>query len=294
MIKMKKSLVCILLCLVLALSFAACKNDKDENDGGGNGSVSDAVEGTTSSYDDIISALEGLDSANSSSDTVTATEPETMPKGDVIKDNNAASGIKKTRFYTFFNNLNTKDNMTFSATCSSNIQGATGSIPIKVAQSGKKSYMSIKTPLQNGVYMTFNTIYNGKDCYVVFPELKMYMAMSSEDLGDVNGALGSISSITSSMDYESMEYISTSKIKSGNTTYICEEYKQNSSTIKFYFTGKNDDLVKMEIISEDGIMVFDNIHVSGTVEQSLFELPSGYTDMSKLYASGGTLPGISR
>lgn len=293
MIKMKKSLICLLLCLVLALSFAACKKDGNETDGD-NTAASDETEGTTSSYEDIISALEGLDSSDSSSDTVVATEPVTMPKGDVIKDNAAASNIKKTRLYAFFDGLNSKDNMTFSATCSSNIQGATGSIPIKVAQSGKKSYMSIKTPLQNGVYMTFNTIYNGKEYYVVFPELKMYMAMDGEDLGDVNSALGSMSSITSSMDYENMEYVSTSKIKDGDTTYICEEYKQNSSTIKCYFSGKNDDLVKMEIISEEGIMVLDNVKVSGDVDQSLFNLPSNYTDMSKLYASGGSLTGSAK
>lgn len=292
MIKMKKSLVCILLCLVLALSFAACKKNDGENNGDGDSSTLSEAENTTSSYEDIISALEGLDSSDSSSDTVVATEPETMPKGDVIKNDAAASNIKKTRVYKFFNSLSSKDNMTFSATCSSNIQGATGSIPIKIAQSGKKIYMSIKTPLQNGVYMTFNTIYDGKKCYVVFPELKMYMATEGDGIEDVNDTLGSLSSITSMLDYEDMEYVSTSKVKSGDTTYICEEFKQNSTTTKFYFTGTNDDLVKMEIISEEGVMVLDNVQVSGSVDQSLFSVPSSYTDISKLYGTDGNFSGI--
>lgn len=289
---MKKSILCIFLCLVLALSFAACKKDEGENTDN-NSTTLDAAMDTTSSYEEIVSALEGLDSIDSSSATVAATEPVTMPKGDTVKDNAAASNIKKTRVYKFFNSLNSKDNMMFSATCSSNIQGAAGSIPIKIAQSGKKVYMSIKTPLQNGVYMTFNSIYDGSKCYVVFPELKMYMAVDGDDIGDVNDTLGSLSSITSMLDYEDMEYVRTSKVTSGNTTYICEEFKQNSSTTKFYFTGKNDDLVKMEIISEDGIMVLDNIQVSGSVDQSLFNAPSGYTDISKLYGTGGALPGIA-
>ena len=66
------------MCLVLMLSFAACKN----KDGGSDTTAPDTTEGTTSSLEDIINALNGVDTTDSSNpaSTTEATEPETMPK----------------------------------------------------------------------------------------------------------------------------------------------------------------------------------------------------------------------
>ena len=79
MIKMKKAILCIFMCLVLMLSFAACKN----KDGSSDTTAPDTTEGTTSSLEDIINALNGVDTTDSSNpaSTTEATEPETMPKG---------------------------------------------------------------------------------------------------------------------------------------------------------------------------------------------------------------------
>lgn len=81
------------MCLVLMLSFAACKN----KDGGSDTTAPDTTEGTTSSLEDIINALNGVDTTDSSNpaSTTEATEPETMPKGHEIKDNGAKKDIKK-------------------------------------------------------------------------------------------------------------------------------------------------------------------------------------------------------
>ena len=53
MIEMKKAILCIFMCLVLMLSFAACKN----KDGSSDTTAPDTTEGTTSSLEDIINAL---------------------------------------------------------------------------------------------------------------------------------------------------------------------------------------------------------------------------------------------
>ena len=102
MIKMKKAILCIFMCLVLMLSFAACKN----KDGGSDTTApaENTAEDTTSSLEDIINALNGVDTTDSSNpaSTTEATEPETMPKGHEIKDNGAKKDIKKTRFYAYF------------------------------------------------------------------------------------------------------------------------------------------------------------------------------------------------
>lgn len=283
MIKMKKAILCILMCLVLMLSFAACKN----KDGSSDTTAPDTTEGTTSSLEDIMSALSGLDSTDpSSADTTEATEPVTMPKGHEIKDNGAKKDIKKTRFYTYFQKNSKRDSYTMTATCSSNMQGASVNMPLTMVKSGKKAYMSMKAPLGNGVAMTMSFISDGQKFYMVFPEARMYLALDASEAGDVNEAMGSLSAI----DFEGMEYVKTSEVKADGKKYICEEYKSNDSTIKCYFYG--DELVKMEILSSESVLVCDDIKFSSKVDESLFKVPAGYTDISATYGTGGGFPGL--
>lgn len=283
MIKMKKATLCILMCLVLMLSFAACKN----KDGSSDTTAPDTTEGTTSSLEDIMSALSGLDSTDpSSADTTEATEPVTMPKGHEIKDNGAKKDIKKTRFYTYFQKNSKRDSYTMTATCSSNMQGASVNVPLTMVKSGKKAYMSMKAPLGNGVAMTMSFISDGQKFYMVFPEARMYLALDASEAGDVNEAMGSLSAI----DFEGMEYVKTSEVKADGKKYICEEYKSNDSTIKCYFYG--DELVKMEILSSEGVLVCDDVKFSSKVDESLFKVPAGYTDISATYGTGGGFPGL--
>lgn len=283
MIKMKKAILCIFMCLVLMLSFAACKN----KDGSSDTTAPDTTEGTTSSLEDIMSALSGLDSTDpSSADTTEATEPVTMPKGHEIKDNGAKKDIKKTRFYTYFQKNSKRDSYTMTATCSSNMQGASVNMPLTMVKSGKKAYMSMKAPLGNGVAMTMSFISDGQKFYMVFPEARMYLALDASEAGDVNEAMGSLSAI----DFEGMEYVKTSEVKADGKKYICEEYKSNDSTIKCYFYG--DELVKMEILSSEGVLVCDDIKFSSKVDESLFKVPAGYTDISATYGTGGGFPGL--
>ena len=286
MIKMKKAILCIFMCLVLMLSFAACKN----KDGSSDTTAPDTTEGTTSSLEDIINALNGVDTTDSSNpaSTTEATEPVTMPKGHEIKDNGAKKDIKKTRFYTYFQKNSKRDSYTMTATCSSNMQGASVNVPLTMVKSGKKAYMSMKAPVGNGVSMTMSFISDGDKFYMVFPEGRMYLAVDAGEAGDVNEAMNSLSAI----DFEGMEYVRTSEVKADGKKYICEEYKSNDSTIKCYFYG--DELVKMEILSSESVFVCDDIKFSSKVDESLFKVPAGYTDISTLYGSNGQFTGFSK
>ena len=284
MIKMKKAILCIFMCLVLMRSIASCKN----MDGSSDTSAPDTTEGTTSSLEDIINALNGVDTTDSSNpaSTTEATEPETMPKGHEIKDNGAKKNIIKTRFYTYFQKNSKRDSYTMTATCSSNMQGASVNVPLTMVKSGKKAYTSMKAPLGNGVAMTMSFISDGQKFYMVFPEARMYLALDASEAGDVNEAMGSLSAI----DFEGMEYVKTSEVKADGKKYICEEYKSNDSTIKCYFYG--DELVKMEILSSESVFVCDDIKFSSKVDESLFKVPAGYTDISASYGTGGGFPGL--
>lgn len=285
---MKKAILCIFMCLVLMLSFAACKNKDSGSDT--TAPAETTAEDTTSSLEDIISALSGADSTDPSNpaSTTEATEPETMPEGKEVKNNAAKSDIKKTRFYAYFQKNSKRDSFTMTATCSSNMQGTSANMPMTVVKSGKKSYMSMKAPVGNGISMTMSFISDGDKFYMVFPEGRMYLAVDAGEAGDVNEAMNSISAI----DFEGMEYVKTSEVKADGKKYICEEYKSNDSTIKCYFSG--DDLVKMEILSSQGVLVCNDIKFSSKVDESVFKVPSGYTDISTLYGSNGQFTGFSK
>ena len=123
---------------------------------------------------------------------------------------------------------------------------------------------------------------------MVFPDGRMYLAVDAGEAGDVNEAMNSLSAI----DFEGMEYVRTSEVKADGMKYICEEYKSNDSTIKCYFSG--DDLVKMEILSSQGVLVCNDIKFSSKVDASVFKIPSGYTDISTLYVSNGQFTGFSK
>ena len=291
MIKMKKAILCIFMCLVLMLSFAACKNkDSGSDTTAAPDGAGSSAEDTTSSLEDIINALNGVDTTGSSNpaSTTEATEPETMPEGKEVKNNAAKSDVKKTRFYAYFQKNSKRDSFTMTATCSSNMQGTSANMPMTVVKSGKKSYMSMKAPVGNGVSMTMSFISDGDKFYMVFPEGRMYLAVDAGEAGDVNEAMNSLSAI----DFEGMEYVKTSEVKADGKKYICEEYKSNDSTIKCYFSG--DDLVKMEILSSQGVLVCDDIKFSSKVDESVFKVPSGYTDISTLYGSNGQFTGFSK
>ncbi len=278
-IKMKKALVCILLCITLCASFAACKGENDNNSDSTSGNIAASDEGTTSSVEDIIKALNG-DTSDVSSEVTQATEPATMPEGKPIKDKSAASDVKNTRFFAYFKSVSTRDNFTMTATVSSNFEGASANMPMTIVRSGNKAYTSIKTPVANGVSMTITFISDGSKFYVLFPEGKMYMSMDAGEAGDVSESMNAISSL----DFSDMEYVKTTEVTSNGKKYICEEYKSGDSTVKCYFDSK-DSLIKMEMISSDGILVLDDITLSTKVDQDIFKVPSDYTDISTLYGT---------
>ena len=159
------------------------------------------------------------------------------------------------------------------------MQGASVNVPLTMVKSGKKAYMSMKAPVGNGVSMTMSFISDGDKFYMVFPEGRMYLAVDAGEAGDVNEAMNSLSAIDS-------------EVKADGKKYICEEYKSNDSTIKCYFSG--DDLVKMEILSSQGVLVCNDIKFSSKVDESVFKIPSGYTDISTLYGSNGQFTGFSK
>ena len=109
--------------------------------------------------------------------------------------------------------------------------------------------------------------------YVVLPTAKMYVKMSSDEIGNMD----ELKNIASSDG----TYVGSTKVKINGEDHTCEEYKSSDGTvIKYYFNSKKE-WKRMEVISEDEVAIYEITSFSNKADESIFSL-KGYADMSPL------------
>ena len=109
--------------------------------------------------------------------------------------------------------------------------------------------------------------------YVVLPTAKMYVKMSSDEIGNMD----ELKNIASSDG----TYVGSTKVKINGEDHTCEEYKSSDGTvIKYYFNSKKE-WKRMEVISEDEVAIYEITSFSNKADESIFSL-NGYADMSAL------------
>ena len=109
--------------------------------------------------------------------------------------------------------------------------------------------------------------------YVVLPTAKMYVKMSSDEIGNMD----ELKNIASSDG----TYVGSTKVKINGEDHTCEEYKSSDGTvIKYYFNSKKE-WKRMEVITEDEVAIYEISSFSNKADESIFSL-KGYADMSPL------------
>ena len=109
--------------------------------------------------------------------------------------------------------------------------------------------------------------------YVVLPTAKMYVKMSSDEIGNMD----ELKNIASSDG----TYVGSTKVKLNGEDHTCEEYKSSDGTvIKYYFNSKKE-WKRMEVITEDEVAIYEISSFSNKADESIFSL-KGYTDISPL------------
>ena len=109
--------------------------------------------------------------------------------------------------------------------------------------------------------------------YVVLPTAKMYVKMSSDEIGNMD----ELKNIASSDG----TYVGSTKVKINGEDHTCEEYKSSDGTvIKYYFNSKKE-WKRMEVITEDEAAIYEITSFSNKADESIFSL-KGYADMSPL------------
>ena len=289
---MKKSLCIVLSALMIAVSFAACgkkivnENTTTKVDEKG----SAYVEVTDKDGKTVTSVLSDKEKSEvekqaekSNAKTTTMAASEAMSKIE-----QEMSGL------TDFSEDDLKSNEEDLVDKGTEIKKTTlrDDVIVKALESGKftlnmtlKAASNADTPVvlvSNGKKIAADMTMNGSKVrmiidddgvYVVLPTAKMYVKMSSDEIGNMD----ELKNIASSDG----TYVGSTKVKINGEDHTCEEYKSSDGTvIKYYFNSKKE-WKRMEVITEDEAAIYEITSFSNKADESIFSL-KGYADMSAL------------
>ena len=289
---MKKSLCIVLSVLMIAVSFAACGkkivNENTTTKVDENGAA--YIEVTDKDGKTVTSVLSDKEKSEvekqaekSNAKTTTMAASEAMSKIE-----QEMSGL------TDFSEDDLKSNEKDLVDKGTEIKKTTlrDDVIIKALESGKftlnmtlKAASNADTPVvlvSNGDKIAADMTMNGSKVrmiidndgvYVVLPTAKMYVKMSSDEIGNMD----ELKNIASSDG----TYVGSTKVKINGEDHTCEEYKSSDGTvIKYYFNSKKE-WKRMEVISEDEVAIYEISSFSNKADESIFSL-NGYADMSAL------------
>lgn len=289
---MKKSLCIVLSVLMIAVSFAACGkkivNENTTTKVDENGAA--YIEVTDKDGKTVTSVLSDKEKSEvekqaekSNAKTTTIAASEAMSKIE-----QEMSGL------TDFSEDDLKSNEKDLVDKGTEIKKTTlrDDVIIKALESGKftlnmtlKAASNADTPVvlvSNGDKIAADMTMNGSKVrmiidndgvYVVLPTAKMYVKMSSDEIGNMD----ELKNIASSDG----TYVGSTKVKINGEDHTCEEYKSSDGTvIKYYFNSKKE-WKRMEVISEDEVAIYEITSFSNKADESIFSL-NGYADMSAL------------
>ena len=289
---MKKGLCIVLSALMIAVSFAACGkkivNENTTTKVDENGSA--YVEVTDKDGKTVTSVLSDKEKSEvekqaekSNAKTTTMAASEAMSKIE-----QEMSGL------TDFSEDDLKSNEEDLVDKGTEIKKTTlrDDVIVKALESGKftlnmtlKAASNADTPVvlvSNGKKIAADMTMNGSKVrmiidddgvYVVLPTAKMYVKMSSDEIGNMD----ELKNIASSDG----TYVGSTKVKINGEDHTCEEYKSSDGTvIKYYFNSKKE-WKRMEVITEDEAAIYEITSFSNKADESIFSL-KGYADMSAL------------
>lgn len=218
-------------------------------------------------------------------ETTTGVEDVPFPEGTLIEVPLAPDGQPKDPLMKRIMNASAESKQ-FYLDCvivTGETLGVETGMPCKVYMSGN----NLATEFSYGALKLRMVVNNGAVA-MLFPAAKAYYQIGdAEDaeVGDMD--MGIWESIGSA----EMNYVSTSTVKVGGKTYTCETYNDSSNENRYYFDAKQQ-LKRIEVETAEGeISIIKVNSCTSSVDNSIFEIPKGYTQLSeeKLQAMIGSL-----
>ena len=153
------------------------------------------------------------------------------------------------------------------------VGGESMTLPIKIARNGDMYYLETNMPISEKGSTKCNFLLRDGTCYMILPTLRSYYSTPTaeeENLG-VDEIIGAVQQGT---------YVSSGDIVISGKTYTCDIYESEGQQIKYYYLGNT--LKRIETTMGEDTTIMEIISISTYVDSSLFKVPVGYMDMSKL------------
>ena len=146
---------------------------------------------------------------------------------------------------------------------------------MKMAINGENVFYTVDMNAANIIKIGMGALKKGDKAYMLDTTNKKYCVadassadMNFEDMFDSFGIQTSGS------------YIKTTEVTDNGKVYICEEYKTDLGTSKYYFDKNTEELKRIEHSdAEMGVMIVDKFVKNP--DDSYFALPSGYKEISQ-------------
>lgn len=248
---MKKKIFAVLLTGLMAVSVAACSNSNSNSN-------------NTST-----------DSQPTSSVVSEESKLAEITKTDKTKDDY----LTDTKLYNCFYAKTLSDSV--HATISGNLEmnGSSMSIDIDVQKQGDKQYASMKM-----LGMSMTTITKDGYTYTLNDATKTYTKAEALVSDSSDDSMSSLEMVGSLEDFVFVE--NDFSTEEGTTDY--EKYSTEEATITAYFDGDNIKYMDIEALESadgsesSGIQSYRlNLSATTEIDESLFEIPNGYTEESE-------------
>ena len=168
------------------------------------------------------------------------------------------------------------ETFTMDMVMKTNTNGEEMSLPIVAVRDGNNLFLETAMPVDGskGAMRLQFLILNGK-AYTVIPQMRAYMEVPKETIDQMG-----LGDIVAEEAKDNSEYVESGEVKINGKTYICDVYKSEDSTIKYYFL--NGELKRIETISGENTAIMEINSLSDKADKSKLVLPKGYLDLATI------------
>lgn len=283
-----KRILCVFMVFALIFSFGACKKDADKQPTAGEtttvaGQTDDTAAGdteyVTNENGETVTDANGSPVQAGTTEPVSLISAETMPTGQtVVVTTNASGKPVDSQIDSALGDIFKGDKYSIKFTTQVDLEGSTQTMPAAIYVSGNKSL--IELTMGDSTLGKMGILNNDSGNYFLISALagllKGYMKVPDDQTGDYD-AMFNFSTFSDTSD---MQYVKTTKVTYKGVEYICEEYRSEDATVKFYFN--NGQLKRIEQVGDDGSKVFmENIQITASFSETVFNIPAGYKELNE-------------